>query len=882
MRCVYRAVGAACLCQLLKVGDRTLRVRPLPLQRQRPLTGSSSVSFAGFVTVGLVPSFFAFVLISYLFACFALTNNPQSLNLSDRVATSVDDHRQLLRQPGVGGSDAPCPRVTLGMAEVRHLDPSLARRLRSNPLPHLRALENACHRVADDERPGYDKHSSAAIASINRTTNPNSSGRNASRIKVGIAGPISAAPLSPRQLNSALLRQLVCVEGVATKVSVVKPKVVQSAHYCPATGKHTFRDYVDATDPHLGLKKIHQDGQELAHSRIHITKAVYPTVDADKNPLETEFGLCVYKDHQTITLQEMPEKAPMGQLPRSVELVLDYDLVDRIKPGDRVSVVGVYRALASAAGANGQQTSSGVFRVAVLVNHVQLVGRNDASQLHFSPHDVRTIRQLAQRPTILQTLGKSICPSIHGHDRIKQAIALQLLSGVEKNLDNGTHLRGDVNILLVGDPSTAKSQLLRAAMALAPLAVSTTGKGSSGVGLTAAVTSDPDTRERRLEAGAMVLADRGLVCVDEFDKMGENDRVAIHEAMEQQTVTIAKAGIHAQLNARCSVLAAANPVYGQYDKRKTVQENIGLPDSLLSRFDLLFVVLDQMDAEADRGIAKHVLRGHRHREARGMTGHDSDAEDDDGEDDDDHDHLDDDERAQKSVWQPQSDQTVLQHEFLRKYVHFCKTRMKPALSDEARELIAHRYAELRARQDDRTLPITARSLETVIRLATAHAKARLRTSVDVDDVHSAIDLLGFALYHDQPATPNNDLPSASPRKTPPGLTDVSPTVGAVVSEDDDEDDDHNASSPNKRPRLNQSPAESDDVKAKIWNALTKSDGMMALSDLTSAVGETDDNATNDSAGADAVSAETTLRAAVDDLVQQGRLMLTDDVLYLID
>ncbi len=481
---------------------------------------------------------------------------------------------------------------------------------------------------------------------------------------------------------------------------------------------------------------VDDSGRELPDKVVTLTSSSYPTSDREGHALETEFGLSVYKDHQTITLQEMPERAPMGQLPRSVELILDHDLVDKVKPGDRVQIMGVYRALSSASA--GQRSTTGVFPTVVLVNDVRILGR-DSHGLVFNPQDVRTIRTLGKRSDILSVLGRSICPSIHGHEVIKQALALQLLGGCEKNLANGTHLRGDINILMVGDPSTAKSQLLRAAMGIAPLAVSTTGKGSSGVGLTAAVTSDPETKERRLEAGAMVLADRGLVCVDEFDKMGENDRVAIHEAMEQQTVTIAKAGIHASLNARCSVLAAANPVYGQYDRKRRIQENIGLPDSLLSRFDLLFVVLDQPDPENDRRIAAHVIRGHRYQNPHGGVGHDSDYDEDDSSEDED------DSGKAHLVWartrydssatasgrgndddddEEENDNDVLQHDFLRKYLHFAKTRMKPVLTEEARECIAGRYAEMRSRQDERTLPVTARSLETIIRLASAHAKVR--------------------------------------------------------------------------------------------------------------------------------------------------------------
>ncbi|KAG0170787.1 MCM DNA helicase complex subunit [Apophysomyces sp. BC1034] len=559
---------------------------------------------------------------------------------------------------------------------------------------------------------------------------------------VGLRGSFGDHQVNPRTLRSMFLGKLVCIEGIVTRCSLVRPKVVRSVHYEEKSKKHYMREYHDATTP----------GNPIPSG------AAYPTEDDNNNPLVTEFGHCVYRDHQTISIQEMPERAPPGQIPRSIDVILDDDLVDKAKPGDRVSIVGIYRSLGNR---NAKQTSS-TFKTVLLCNEINLLSTkagNGIAAPVITDVDIKNITQLAKKKNAFDILSQSLAPSIWGHEYIKKAVLLMLLGGVEKNLDNGTHIRGDINMMMVGDPSTAKSQILRYVLNIAPLAIATTGRGSSGVGLTAAVTSDKETGERRLEAGAMVLADRGVVCIDEFDKMSDVDRVAIHEVMEQQTVTVAKAGIHTSLNARCSVVAAANPVYGQYDLSKDPAKNIALPDSLLSRFDLLFVVTDTIEEIRDQQISEHVLSMHRYippglEEGAPITetidlvdGYDEEPRVVDNEIYEKYN------RFLHAGVQARDSNTipkVLKSSFVKKYIFYVKNRIRPVLTKKATEAIINEYTSLRNDKGEssmkKTSPVTPRTLETLIRLATAHAKARLSNQVQEKDAKAATDILRVAMF----------------------------------------------------------------------------------------------------------------------------------------
>ncbi|KAL4815188.1 MCM2/3/5 family-domain-containing protein [Aspergillus spinulosporus] len=605
---------------------------------------------------------------------------------------------------------------------------------------------------------------------------------------VGAFGEFSC---NPRTLGSSHLNRMVSLEGIVTKCSLVRPKIIQSVHYNERKDRFVTRKYRDQTMTATGATVMN----------------IYPQEDEDKNPLITEYGYCTYMDHQTISIQEMPERAPAGQLPRSVDVIVDDDLVDRAKPGDRIQLVGIYRSLGNRNASSGSST----FRTVVMANNIiQLSSKSGGgiAQATITDTDIRNINKISKKKHVFELLSSSLAPSIHGHEYIKKAILLMLLGGMEKNLDNGTHLRGDINILMVGDPSTAKSQMLRFVLNTAPLAIATTGRGSSGVGLTAAVTSDKETGERRLEAGAMVLGDRGVVCIDEFDKMSDVDRVAIHEVMEQQTVTIAKAGIHTSLNARCSVLAAANPIYGQYDPHKDPHKNIALPDSLLSRFDLLFVVTDDIEDAKDRMVSEHVLRMHRYRQpgteegapVREQLNQTLGVGIDDADDSNQptdvfekfnamlHVGIANTSRGRKK------DVEILSIPFIKKYIQYAKSRIKPVLTKGAADHIVATYSALRndelSANQRRTSPITARTLETLIRLSTAHAKARLSSRVEERDAKVAESILRFAMFKEivederrkrrKVTTFDDDSESSDSDSDEDGDGDQTPTTASVT------------------------------------------------------------------------------------------------------
>ncbi|AMK14812.1 minichromosome maintenance protein MCM [Methanobrevibacter olleyae] len=399
-----------------------------------------------------------------------------------------------------------------------------------------------------------------------------------------------------------------------------------------------------------------------------------------------------YIDTQSARMQEPLENLSGGTEPKQMLMVLEDDLVDELNPGDKVRITGTLKTF--------REERSGKFKNYIYVNHIEAL-EQEFEELQLSEEDEAKILELSKDPHIHDKIINSTAPSIKGYREVKEAIALQLFGGAVKELEDQTRLRGDIHILIVGDPGIGKSQILKYVSKLAPRSVYTSGKGTSGAGLTAAAVRD-ELGGWSLEAGALVLGDQGNVCVDELDKMRSEDRSALHEALEQQTVSIAKAGIMATLNTRCSVLAAANPKFGRFDRYKTVADQIDLPSPILSRFDLTFVIEDRPNVEKDRALAQHILRIH----------------------------------------QSSNVDYEIEPELLRKYIAYARKNINPVLTDEATKVLEEFYVSVRSGgvEEDTPVPITARQLEAIIRLAEASAKLQLKDKVEASDAHRAITL----------------------------------------------------------------------------------------------------------------------------------------------
>ena len=638
-------------------------------------------------------------------------------------------------------------RITLDLNRMRESEPLLTKMILKNPLKIIPMMEKSLNETSRNLKGEKSLEAKNTIKS-----------KKEEQIHINFQGMLGTHLVSPRGLTAELTNQYVGVQGIVTRISNVRPKLVYSVHYCETTNKGNIKEYQDQMKISESSNTYGQplNGNFEAGSSTGYMNNAIPTRDVNHNPLNFEYGISKFKDYQTVLLQEPPERTPLGQLPRSVEVVLEGDLVDKVKPGDRIQVNGVFKCISTMA-----TNSSGNVKTVLIGTNVQMLN-NDIQQSEFTGEDLRKIRELSRKKEVFDILSNSIAPGIYGHKNIKKALILQLLGGNETNLEDGTHLRGDINILMIGDPSTAKSQFLRYMLNVAPNAINTTGKGSSGVGLTAAVVVDRDSGERHLEAGAMVLGDRGIVCIDEFDKMNELDRVAIHEVMEQQTVTIAKAGIHVSLNARCSVLAAANPIYGQYVTDISASRNIGFPDSLLSRFDLCFIVLDEHSAEIDRKISERVLDNHMYTVDASKFG--DEAEDKVIEPEiklnenkktvmyeknNPHSHLNKDKKD------------TLTREFLRKYIYYAKSKISPQLSKDSTEFISKSWAKLREKSiseecKNKVIPITVRTLESLIRIATAFAKSRLSNKVERQDCENALELVADSIFNENERENNYD------------------------------------------------------------------------------------------------------------------------------
>lgn len=504
-----------------------------------------------------------------------------------------------------------------------------------------------------------------------------------------------------RDLRAQHIGKFVAVEGIVRKVTEVRPRIVEAAFACLNCGSINMVQQEDS-----------QLRQPFECSKCHTKRLVFLPDSS------------ISVDSQRLKIQEYPESLRGGEQPQTIDVILEDDLAGSVNPGDRVVINGIVRAKPRGVG----QRKLIHMDLYIEGNSIEVL-HQEYEEFEITEKDRERIMELAMSDNIYAKIVKSIAPSIYGHEDVKLAIALQLFGGVPKKLPDGTEIRGDIHILLVGDPGVAKSQLLRYVHRIAPRSVYTTGKGTTTAGLTATAVRDEIDGRWTLEAGALVLADKGIALVDEIDKMRKEDRSALHEALEQQTISIAKAGINAILKARCALLGAANPKYGRFEKYTPVAEQIELSPTLLSRFDLIFVLTDEPDKERDKKLVDHILYSHQLGEMMEKMRNVS-AEYSKG-------FI----KSKAARIEPEIDP-----ELLRKYIAYARKAVYPVLTDEARKRIEEFYLSLRSRvKENSPVPITARQLESIVRLAEASARVRLSDRVDVEDVDRVIGIIERSL-----------------------------------------------------------------------------------------------------------------------------------------
>jgi replicative DNA helicase Mcm len=499
-----------------------------------------------------------------------------------------------------------------------------------------------------------------------------------------------------RDINSSLINTFISVEGIITKITDVKPRIIEAVFQC----RHCGRIYTVAQSDLTG--KLSEPG----------------VCACERKNFELLQEQSKFIDTQKAEIQEPLEVLRGGEQAKKTAVWLLDDLTNKLIPGDKVEVAGVLQL-------QNPKYKGSIYDTFIDANHVNKLEK-EFEELELNKEDMKKIHDLSKDPHLFDKIVGSIAPSIYGHSEIKEAIALQLFGGTPNKVKpDGMKIRSDTHILLIGDPGTSKTQLLRYVKELAPKGIYVSGKSTTGAGLTATAEKEEWAEGGwTLKAGALVIAAGGIAAVDEFDKMEDEDRSAMHEAMESQQISVAKAGMLATFKANTAILAAANPKYGRFDINELPAEQFDIPPTLLSRFDLIFPVKDVLDPKKDMEVADHILAA---QYSAGMRAIKQDKEG-----------L---AEIEKRVL------PVVETDLLRKYIAFARKEFKPVLTEESMEKMKSFYVDLRGMGANQgTVPITARYLEAVIRLSEASAKARLSRTVDIEDANRAIKLLEFCLH----------------------------------------------------------------------------------------------------------------------------------------